>query len=202
MPQINSRLRQKIDTEVNWNKATNFIPLDGEIIIYKADENYSYERIKIGDGETTVIDLDFVNSIDANLTQSGQAADAKAVGDAIENKVDKEEGKGLSTNDYTTEEKEKLAGIDTGATKITVDSSLSSSSTNPVQNKIINSALNNKANSVHDQAASTITAGTFAGAVTAQTSSQTPATSLLRNSKLATTDTNPSYNGEICWTYG
>ena len=115
MPQINSRLRQKIDTETNWNKATNFIPLDGEIIIYKADENYSYERIKIGDGETTVTDLAFINSIDTNLTQSGQAADAKAVGDAIENKVDKEEGKGLSTNDYTTEEKEKLANLETGS---------------------------------------------------------------------------------------
>ena len=84
MPQINTRLRQKIDTEANWNKATNFIPLDGEIIIYKADENYSYERIKIGDGETTVINLAFVNSIDTNLTQSGQAADAKVVGDSVE----------------------------------------------------------------------------------------------------------------------
>ena len=53
----------------------------------------------------------------------------------------------------------------------------------------------------HTQAASTITAGTFAGAVVAQTTSQTPATSLLRNSKLVTADTNPSNNGEICWTY-
>lgn len=85
---------------------------------------------------------------------------------------------------------------------ITVDSELSTTSTNPVQNKIVTAALNGKANSTHNQAASTITTGTFAGAVTAQTSSQTPATSLLRNSKLATTDTNPSYNGEICWTYG
>ena len=30
----------------------------------------------------------------------------------IENKVDKEAGKGLSTNDYTTAEKEKLAGLE------------------------------------------------------------------------------------------
>ena len=33
----------------------------------------------------------------------------------IENKVDKVEGKGLSTNDYTTAEKEKLSGIEDGA---------------------------------------------------------------------------------------
>lgn len=55
--------------------------------------------------------------------------------------------------------------------------------------------------SSHSQPASTITGGTFGGAVIAQTSSQTPSTSLLRNSKLVTADTTPSYNGEIYWTY-
>lgn len=54
--------------------------------------------------------------------------------------VEKENGKGLSTNDYTTAEKEKLAGL----AKITVDSALSSSSENPVQNKAVNSALSAK----------------------------------------------------------
>ena len=34
-------------------------------------------------------------------------------------KVDKVEGKGLSTNDYTTAEKNKLSGIATGANKYT-----------------------------------------------------------------------------------
>lgn len=34
---------------------------------------------------------------------------------ALNNKVDKVSGKGLSTNDYTTTEKNKLAGIETGA---------------------------------------------------------------------------------------
>lgn len=56
----------------------------------------------------------------------------------IEDKVDKVEGKDLSTNDYTTAEKTKLAGIETGANKTVVDSTLSDTSTNPVQNKIIN----------------------------------------------------------------
>jgi hypothetical protein len=41
-------------------------------------------------------------------------------------------------------DKSKLDGIATGANKITVDTSLSSSSTNPVQNKIINTALSEK----------------------------------------------------------
>ena len=53
----------------------------------------------------------------------------------------------------------------------------------------------------HTQAASTITAGTFAGQVVANSSGQTPGTSLLRNSKLVSADTNPTVNGEINWTY-
>ena len=131
-------------------------------------------------------------------------------------KVDKVEGKGLSTNDYTTEEKNKLSGIasgannythpttsgnkhipaggasgqilrwsadgtavwgadnnttytdatteksgllsasdktkldsiEEGANKTTVDSALSATSTNPVQNKAVNTALGNKVDKV------------------------------------------------------
>lgn len=51
--------------------------------------------------------------------------------------VAKETGKGLSTNDYTTTEKNKLAGIAEGANKTIVDSALNASSENPVQNKVI-----------------------------------------------------------------
>lgn len=53
----------------------------------------------------------------------------------------------------------------------------------------------------HSQAASTISAGTFAGQVVANSSGQTPGTSLLRNSKLVNTETNPTVNGEIVWNY-
>lgn len=53
------------------------------------------------------------------------------------NKVDKVSGKGLSTEDYTTAEKEKLAGIEEGANKTVVDSAWSATSENPLQNKVI-----------------------------------------------------------------
>lgn len=112
---------------------------------------------------------------DTTLSQVGKPADAAAVGAAlsnyateayvsgqVNNKVDKVEGKGLSTNDYTTTEKNKLAGIATGANKTVVDSALSSSSTNPVQNKVINTALSGKSDSGHKHAAGDITSGTLA----------------------------------------
>lgn len=41
-----SRIQNKHDTLENWNKATNFIPLKGEIIVYD-----DIGKIKIGDGE-------------------------------------------------------------------------------------------------------------------------------------------------------
>ena len=62
----------------------------------------------------------------------------------LNKKVDKISGKGLSTNDYTTAEKNKLDGIAAGANKTIVDSELSSASTNPVQNKVVNDALSGK----------------------------------------------------------
>lgn len=55
----------------------------------------------------------------------------------LNGKVDKVSGKGLSTNDYTTAEKNKLAGIATGANKTVVDSDISTTSTNPVQSKAV-----------------------------------------------------------------
>jgi hypothetical protein len=112
---------------------------------------------------------------DTTLTHAGKPADAAAVGNALANyitaasasaqlntKVDKVDGKGLSTNDYTTTEKNKLSGIATGANKTVVDAALSSSSTNPVQNKVIHTALSGKADTDHNHAAGDITSGTLA----------------------------------------
>ena len=56
---IYSRIQLKHDTEANWIKAENFIPLIGEIIIYDIDENNLKPRIKIGDGATNVSALEF-----------------------------------------------------------------------------------------------------------------------------------------------
>lgn len=67
--------------------------------------------------------------------------DAVTVENQIGDKVDKVSGKQLSTNDYTTTEKNKLAGIETGANKTTVDTAMSGTSTNPVQNKVAKAAI-------------------------------------------------------------
>lgn len=56
----------------------------------------------------------------------------------IDKKVDKETGKGLSTNDYTTDEKNKLAGIATGADVSTITGIQVNGTTQSPVNKIVN----------------------------------------------------------------
>ena len=58
---IYTRTQQKHDIEANWIKAINFIPMQGERIVYDRDDNYVYERFKIGDGVTLVNDLPFAD---------------------------------------------------------------------------------------------------------------------------------------------
>ena len=54
---LKTRVQQKIDTSQNWAKATNFVPLKGEICIYS-----DLHRMKVGDGTTKINDLDFEKS--------------------------------------------------------------------------------------------------------------------------------------------
>lgn len=75
-------------------------------------------------------------------------------------------------------DKVKLDGIAQGANKITVDSALSSTSTNPVQNKVINTALAGKAASSHTHAATQITGLTASRALATNSSGQVVASSV------------------------
>lgn len=67
-----SRIQNKHDTAANWALATHFVPLPGEIIIYDRDENYSYPRIKIGDGVRCPEELPFANLPTDNTDNSNQ----------------------------------------------------------------------------------------------------------------------------------
>ena len=60
------------------------------------------------------------------------------------NKVDKEDGKGLSSNDFTDNLRSKLEGVDSGANKTIIDSALSSASNNAISNKVVKAALDEK----------------------------------------------------------
>ena len=93
MKEMNTRVINKHDYEVNWIKATNFIPKRGELIIYDAEfddlgntvalpagrtEPIFYARYKIGDGVTNVNNLPFANSFITGYTETDPTVPAWA----------------------------------------------------------------------------------------------------------------------------
>ena len=127
------------------------------------------------------------------------AADIAVINNTLNNKVDKETGKGLSTNDYTTAEKDKLAGL----SDITVDTALSTTSTNPVQNKVITSAINAKytASNATTSARGLVKIGSNISVSSGTISIPTATTStngvVKVDSALSSTSTNPVQNKAI-----
>ena len=59
--QITARTQQKIDLTANWEKATNFVPKKGEIIVYSDGGGTGIPKMKVGDGTTKVGSLKFAD---------------------------------------------------------------------------------------------------------------------------------------------
>lgn len=133
----------------------------------KPDETENYNVADFNDNADTVdaklkeLENKSAETDSALSDASTNPVQNKVIKAELDKKVDKADGKGLSTNDYTTEEKNKLAGIAAGANKTVVDDALSDTSTNPVQNKIVKAALDEKAASTHEHSADDITSGTL-----------------------------------------
>ena len=72
--EFKTRIQHKIDTPENWAKATNFIPLNGEIIVYSYPaEDGLQSKIKIGDGSSYLANLPFINT-EITLNGTSKAA--------------------------------------------------------------------------------------------------------------------------------
>lgn len=115
---------------------------------------------KIGSTETTVDLSGYVTQTEMNTQLANKAnVNHEHLSNNIRIHPDVEDGMwmveyGLNrqtdVNCHVYDHEKKLENIDDGANKTVVDSSLSSSSTNPVQNKVIKSALNGKSNTGHE----------------------------------------------------
>lgn len=82
-------------------------------------------------------------------TVNGHTVDADVPADAVFTDTTYEAATPTEDGLMSAEDKTRLDGIEEGANKTVVDTALSSTSTNPVQNKVINAALNGKASSSH-----------------------------------------------------
>ena len=124
---IQARIRQKVDTKANWDKATNFVPLKGEYIYYS-----DLHKVKVGDGVTKVGALPFLADSDTHSITGMYvgATNAKA------NAATTNGNTYLKLYDDSTKRAEfKIVG--SGATKVSSDASgnitISSTDTNTHQ---------------------------------------------------------------------
>lgn len=121
---LSARIVHKHDVEANWLKATNFIPKQGEIIVYDKDASHNYGRIKVGDGETTVSSLPFTTATvlsDAKLYIDEQIESLMDGDFAISNAEYAETAGHATTADSATSA--ESANIANSATKATQDAS-------------------------------------------------------------------------------
>lgn len=124
---VNSSIQSKRATKTTADSSTEVLK-DGELLIVRDGNNPP--NLRAGDGTTQIKNLkDMVPGV-ASTSTAGL----------------------MSASDKT-----KLDGIATGANKTIVDSALSSTSTNPVQNKVVNSELGKKLS---------LSGGTMTGALT------------------------------------
>lgn len=141
--------------------STNSIWVDNDVNLCLTDKLTSMETSIGGKADSAHTHSGYA---EANHTHSEYASSTHSHDYAATNHTHDYAASNHSHNVATTSakgymsagDKSKLDGIATGANKTTVDSALSASSTNPVQNKVIKAALDGKAASshTHDYAAS------------------------------------------------
>lgn len=124
---VNSSIQSKRTTKAIANSSTETLK-DGELLIVRDGNNPP--NLRAGDGTTQIKNLKDIVPGAASTSTAGL----------------------MSASDKT-----KLDGIATGANKTIVDSALSASSTNPVQNKVIDTELGKKL---------PLSGGTMTGALT------------------------------------
>lgn len=124
---VNSSIQSKRTTKAIANSSTETLK-DGELLIVRDGNNPP--NLRAGDGTTQIKNLKDIVPGAASTSTAGL----------------------MSASDKT-----KLDGIATGANKTIVDSTLSASSTNPVQNKVIDTELGKKL---------PLSGGTMTGALT------------------------------------
>lgn len=175
-------LKSKIDSLVGFiAKVVSELPATGEngVMYLKLNTSASVEGNvydeyiwvnnkfeKIGSTETTVDLSGYVTQTEMNTQLANKAnINHSHISDSIDIDQDRDDGMWVheygimrqsGINGFVYDHEKKLENIDDGANKTVVDSSLSSSSTNPVQNKVVNSALNGKSNTGHEHSSDEI----------------------------------------------
>lgn len=152
--------KTQVDTQISTQIQNYHLGPFRDELTNKADKIHTHEDATISkSGFMSASDkskLDSLNesgdiTIDTSLSlTSGNPVSNRVITQALNGKASTDVVSTSLNGLMSKDDKIKLDGIADGANKIIVDSDLSSTSVNPVQNKIINSALDEKANTNHN----------------------------------------------------
>lgn len=152
--------KAQVDTQISTQIQNYHLGPFRDELTNKADKIHTHEDATISkSGFMSASDkskLDSLNesgdiTIDTSLSlTSGNPVSNRVITQALNGKASTDVVSTSLNGLMSKDDKIKLDGIAEGANKTIVDSSLSSTSTNPVQNKVVNSALNGKANINHN----------------------------------------------------
>lgn len=152
--------KAQVDTQISTQIQNYHLGPFRDELTNKADKIHTHEDATISkSGFMSASDkskLDSLNesgdiTIDTSLSlTSGNPVSNRVITQALNGKASTDVVSTSLNGLMSKDDKIKLDGITEGANKTIVDSSLSSTSTNPVQNKVVNSALNGKANINHN----------------------------------------------------
>ncbi len=115
-PQINEVVLVSIP---NNNTKDMFIDLASSTSTSGGETNHTHSNLSILETITQAL-INAWNSAVSHISDAVKhiTSDERNLWNTVSNKVDKIEGKGLSTEDYTTAEKNKLSGITNNATRV------------------------------------------------------------------------------------
>ena len=133
---IATELNKKVDKITGKVLSTNDYTNDDKAEVAKIKDKQNkliYDEVPTADS---------TNSVTSGVIYKTVNGLAESFNEVIETKVDKEENKGLSTNDYTNEEKAEVAKVKDKQDILTFDDVPTVDSNNPVKSSGIKTAIN------------------------------------------------------------
>lgn len=229
--EFNTRIKFKRDTSSNWTNK-NPIILNGEIILIDTDSGELRAKIGDGVKSYTQLPFsdEVIRSlIPTDLSELNQDSTHRLVTDSEKqtwnNKSDFDgdyysltsrpsiptqlsQLSSDSTHRLVTDTEKNIwnnkSDFSGSYNDLTNKPSIPTVSTSVASTSTTTAASSSAVKSAYDKATAAMpkTGGTFTGTVYAGNSYQSHSIFLLRNTMLASSDTTPTINGQICWTYG
>ena len=157
------------------------------------DGRAGIQGVKVNNTETTPDQNNKVNlTIPIVLQTTGDSTanvmSQNSVTSALGGKVDVVQGKGLSTEDYTTEEKTKLSGIESQANRTIISQNTGESTTSVMSQNAVTASLINKVNLIQGKELSTEDYTTAEKTKLSGIASEANKTVVVKTTGLSTTD--------------